>query len=172
MFVVSLLALLIMAGWRLTHSSLRDLGVPMSAYGDLPPEATRDVEWNPAWPALAVRGFPSRPLEWIRQAYAYAVHRPDVLRSIPCYCGCERLGHRNNEDCYLRGRAESGVPNWNLHGVTCELCVDATRDAAGMVAERKPLATIRRVLDRKYFAVFGRITPTPMPPVTIESKGR
>lgn len=164
-FVVPLFGLLIvLAGWRLTQPSLRDRGVPMSAYRELPPGASQDVEWDPGWPELAVKGFPARPLVWIRQAYAYAVRRPDVLRSVPCYCGCERLGHHNTEDCYLRGRSENGVPKWNLHGVTCEVAVDVTRDAIGLTAEHKGIEVVRPLLDRKYFPVFGRTTPTPAPP--------
>lgn len=164
LFVVSLFALLIvLVGWRLAHPVLSNRGVPMSAYRELPAEASQDVRWNPDWPELAVRGFPSRPLEWIREAYAYAVHRPDVLRSVPCYCGCERLGHRNIEECYLRSRSENGVPQWNMHGVTCEVCIDVTRDAIGMTAEHRRIEVIRSLLDRKYFTVFQRVTPTPMP---------
>ncbi|MBA2565871.1 MAG: hypothetical protein H0V09_10700 [Gemmatimonadetes bacterium] len=43
--------------------------------------------------------FPARvrqaPAE-VREAYEFAAHRPDVLRYVPCFCGCWRSGHRSN----------------------------------------------------------------------------
>ncbi len=44
-----------------------------------------------------------------RDAYRYAAAHEDVLRYIPCYCGCTGQGHRNNYDCYV---AEARADGW------------------------------------------------------------
>lgn len=78
-----------------------------------------DAAWDPSWPPLPHPGQPAaRPLEQVRAAYAFAARRPDILQYIPCYCGCEREGHRSNEDCYIRGRTATGVPQWDGHSYT------------------------------------------------------
>ena len=150
--------------WRLTHPDMVDRATPMTAYAELPANAATDTAWDPRWPPLPLGGLPARRLEHIREAYAFAARRPDVMQYIPCYCGCSRFGHRSNEDCYVRRRREGVVPTWNSHGITCGICVDVTRDVAGMIAERKSADEIRRSVDAKYFAVFGRSTTTPNPP--------
>lgn len=37
----------------------------------------------------------------IRELYEFAARRPDVLRYMPCFCGCWRDGHRSNYDCFI-----------------------------------------------------------------------
>lgn len=37
----------------------------------------------------------------VQEAYRFAVANPDLLRQIPCYCGCNAMGHMNNLDCYV-----------------------------------------------------------------------
>ena len=34
--------------------------------------------------------------------YRYAAANHDVLRYIPCFCGCVNAGHGSNFDCYVR----------------------------------------------------------------------
>ena len=34
--------------------------------------------------------------------YRYAVANEEVLRWIPCFCGCVNGGHTSNYDCYVR----------------------------------------------------------------------
>ena len=38
----------------------------------------------------------------VQQAYQFAVANPEALKHIPCYCGCNSLGHMNNTDCYVK----------------------------------------------------------------------
>jgi hypothetical protein len=62
---------------------------------------------------------PSRPMEVVRAVYKFAAEHPEVLSYVPCYCGCERSGHRGNEDCFVTARAENGdVVEWEPHGIT------------------------------------------------------
>ena len=37
----------------------------------------------------------------VQEAYRFAVANPDLLQQIPCFCGCNSIGHMNNLDCYV-----------------------------------------------------------------------
>lgn len=58
------------------------------------------------------------PPDVVRAVYEFAARRPDVLRYVPCFCGCERNGHQDNEDCFVASRAADGRPEWDRHGLT------------------------------------------------------
>lgn len=116
----------------------------------VPLQSMPDTQWDETWPRFTITGFPARPLEEIRAAYAFAARRPDVLRSMPCYCGCKRQGHESNEACYVKSRSPAGVARWTEHAVTCGICVDITHDAAVMAADHKPIAAIRSAIEVKY----------------------
>ena len=47
-----------------------------------------------------------------------AARRGELLKYIPCYCGCERVGHRSNHDCYVKGVTPDGRPKWDDHAFT------------------------------------------------------
>jgi len=38
----------------------------------------------------------------VREAYRFAISNRDILRYIPCYCGCGSEGHTSNASCYLK----------------------------------------------------------------------
>jgi hypothetical protein len=38
----------------------------------------------------------------VREAYRFAIANREVLRYIPCYCGCGAEGHTSNASCYLK----------------------------------------------------------------------
>src|SRR5881628_1531869 len=62
---------------------------------------------------------PARPADVVRAVYKFAAEHPEVLSYVPCYCGCERSGHRGNEDCFVTSRAANGdVRSWEPHGMT------------------------------------------------------
>jgi hypothetical protein len=49
----------------------------------------------------------------VRRAYEIARTKPDILKRIPCTCGCmRRHGHASNLDCFK-----------TAHGETCWQCV-------------------------------------------------
>ena len=121
---------------------------PSSTAAPLP--TTADTKWDEKWPRLAITGFPARPLDEIRAAYAFAARRPDVLQSIPCFCGCKRQGHENNEACYVKSRSSAGVPRWTDHGITCGICIDITRVAIVMTVDKQPIDAIRVAIGTKY----------------------
>ncbi len=52
----------------------------------------------------------------VRDAYRFAAANPEVLRKIPCYCGCEDLGHRDNYACYVEEVRPDGSVAFSEHG--------------------------------------------------------
>ena len=79
-------------------------------------EPSADTAWDSSWPALPHSGEPARPIEVVRAMYAYAARRPDVLQYMPCYCGCEKQGHRSNRDCFVKSKTAAGLPKWDAMG--------------------------------------------------------
>jgi hypothetical protein len=70
-------------------------------------------------PPLPDSGFaPARPPEVVRAVYTFAARHPEVLHYVPCFCGCERSGHKDNDDCFIRSRDANGRPTWEEHGMT------------------------------------------------------
>lgn len=46
----------------------------------------------------------------VREAYYFALERPDVLQYMPCFCGCDRTdGHISNLDCFVQSRSAQGI---------------------------------------------------------------
>jgi len=56
--------------------------------------------------------------EVVRDAYRFAVANPEVLTKIPCYCGCNVLGHRDNYECYVEEVRPDGSVKFTLHALT------------------------------------------------------
>jgi hypothetical protein len=115
-------------------------------------------------PPLPVVQFASaRPAPITRAAYEFAARHPEVLKHIPCFCGCERNGHGNNQDCFVARRNANGSPEWSPHGIGCGICIDVAVAAQKMHASGAPVADIRRAIDLKYKAEYPTSTPTPHP---------
>jgi hypothetical protein len=51
--------------------------------------------------------------EEIREAYRFAVANRDVLRYIPCYCGCNEQGHTSNASCYVKDNSPFDKPEFD-----------------------------------------------------------
>src|SRR3972149_6798149 len=49
----------------------------------------------------------------VRQAYQFAAANPDVMKQIPCYCGCGKMGHTSNYDCYVAGVNPDSTVNYD-----------------------------------------------------------
>jgi hypothetical protein len=43
-----------------------------------------------------------------REAYRFVIANRDILRYIPCYCGCLDEGHTSNASCYLKDFSTPG----------------------------------------------------------------
>ncbi len=48
-------------------------------------------------------------------AYHFAAANPGTLQYIPCYCGCDKQGHENNQDCYIKSRHPDGSIIYEPH---------------------------------------------------------
>jgi hypothetical protein len=117
-------------------------------------------------PPLQFPAYPTtRSREVISAAYRFAAEHPEVLSYIPCFCGCERSGHRGNEDCFVRARDVNGdVIEWEDHGMECAVCLDVATRAQQMYSAGKPLAEIRASIEHDWASHATTHTPTPPPP--------
>jgi hypothetical protein len=68
-------------------------------------------------PPLPIQASP-RPRDYVVAAYEFAALHPEVLKYVPCYCGCEQSGHQHNESCFIASRdADGRVVSWDTHGM-------------------------------------------------------
>ena len=84
------------------------------------------------------------------QAYQFAAANPDVMKQIPCYCGCGSVGHTSNYSCYVQGTDANGTISFDHHALGCTLCVDITQDVMRLQREGKSNQEIRTYVDRTY----------------------
>jgi hypothetical protein len=134
------------------------------------PQATIPVVPMKAAPAGPLPPVPfeqylARPAAVVQSVYEFAARHPEVLQYVPCYCGCESIGHKGNHECFVKRRAADGrILEWEPHGSGCTVCVDVARDAMLMFNAGAAPAAIRTAIDQKYGAQYPSQTPTPAPP--------
>lgn len=101
----------------------------------------------------------------VRAAYAFAAAQPDVLRFVPCFCGCGRSdGHRSVLDCFVAGSDLFGRTRYDDHGAGCDICVAVVFDAEAKFEQGKGLTQIRDEIDAFYAPYARYATDTPRPP--------
>jgi hypothetical protein len=73
---------------------------------------------KPTFPPIPNPGYAAgRPIDQARAVYQFAAEHPEVLKYVPCYCGCETTGHPHNESCFVKRRdAKGNVTEWDMHG--------------------------------------------------------
>ena len=138
--LITILAGTLTACWGDTASPDHDLAMaPMSAM-------PADVQ---AAPAVT------------QQAYQFAVANPEVMKQMPCYCGCgatpalhpqrgASVGHTSNYMCYVRGVDANGQVEFDSHAIGCSICVDITQDVMRLMRQGKSVQDIRAYVDRTY----------------------
>ena len=109
------------------------------------------------WPAQYISASPQ-----VREAYAWAATHENVLRYIPCYCGCGANGHKNNYDCFVSSRGENGWITMDLHGLNCGTCVSIALETAAMLGKGLTVRQMRTAIDARWSST-GPSTPTPLP---------
>jgi hypothetical protein len=116
-------------------------------------------------PPLQFPGYaPPRPPDVIKAVYRFAAEHPEVLSYVPCFCGCERAGHRGNEDCFVRARAANGdVVEWEEHGMECTVCIDVAQRSMQMHSAGASARDIRAAIELEWAPRYPNRTPTPMP---------
>ena len=106
-----------------------------------------------------------RPAEVVKAAYLFAAQHPEVLKYVPCFCGCEADGHTDNDACFVKRRdAKGNVTEWEPHGFGCAVCIDVGREAMMMYRSGADPAAIRASIERTWTPRSQRKTPTPLPP--------
>ncbi len=104
--------------------------------------------------------FDTAPPE-IREAYEFALSRPDVLEHMACYCGCKSVGHKSNKSCFINRVNEDGSIVLDEHGTMCHICLDVALTTKHLMAEGKSLREIRKILDERYAGKPSTDTPYP-----------
>lgn len=81
----------------------------------------------------------------VQQAYQFAAANPDVMKHIPCYCGCRDIGHTSNYSCYVNRDG-----SFDNHALGYSLCVGITQDAMRLSKEGKTVSQIKAYVDTTY----------------------
>jgi Protein of unknown function with PCYCGC motif len=178
LFVAALVAIVaIVGGFAYTRSG-RDAAITESNEQAARPAAIEGSQAAPAvplkphkqanLPPLPFQAYaPPRPPDVVRAAYVFAAEHPEILSYVPCFCGCERSGHKGNEDCFVARRDSTGdVVEWEPHGLDCAVCIDVARDAQQMHSSGASVRDIRAAIEKKWASASARgtHTHTPQPP--------
>ena len=139
---------------------------PAQATVDPPPAAALGPHPQENLPPLPFQAYPPpRSPEVVRAAYRFAAEHPEILSYVPCFCGCERAGHRGNEDCFVKARNEKGdVTEWDPHGLDCAVCLDVANESMQMHRSGASVRDIRAAIEKKWASPDAGHTPTPPPP--------
>lgn len=89
-----------------------------------------------------------------QEAYQFAVANPELLKGIPCYCGCGGMGHTSNYSCYVQKASNAGALVFDTHALGCSICVDITQDAMRLSKQGRSLPEIKAYVHDTY-ARFG-----------------
>ncbi|MER2088260.1 MAG: PCYCGC motif-containing (lipo)protein [Sporosarcina sp.] len=114
--------------------------------------------------AAVLPSFLDDKSEDMRLVYQMAGTATDVIKWMPCYCGCgESAGHGSNLNCFIDEIREDGSVVWDDHGTRCQVCLDIAVQSVMMKQEGKSLKEIREFVDEKYKEGYAEPTDTPMP---------
>ena len=95
----------------------------------------------------------------VREAYQLAAANPEVMKQIPCYCGCGEMGHTSNYACYVADVNADGTIAYDSHALGCSICVDITQDTMRLLKQGKSVQEIKSYVDSTY----ARYGPSNMP---------
>ena len=86
----------------------------------------------------------------VQEAYQFNTANPDIMKNIPCYCGCSDIGHTSNYDCYVSDVDANGSITFDNHALGCSICVDITQDVMRMLRDGKTPQDARAYIDTAY----------------------
>ena len=99
----------------------------------------------------------------MRLIYSSAAKNPDLLKFIPCYCGCgDSAGHKSNLNCFVY-KTQGNKVVWDDHGTRCELCLKIAAESIVKYNNGESIKQIRSYIDEQYKEGYAKPTPTPMP---------
>ena len=115
-------------------------GIAFMAFQTAPAKPETDVAAVPVYYKRATDAMPFpatlEPAVFkradVQEAYKTAKEIPDVLAQQPCYCYCQRKGHRGLLDCFKTD-----------HAASCNICIKETRLAGEMRRQGKSAQEIR-----------------------------
>lgn len=159
------------AGCGGTHPASADhpSSAPAAALADPTPRLTAmpadgmDTGLPGAVDAWAHRPAFTKVAAATEEAYAYALSHPQIVRWMPCYCGCGAMGHGSNLDCYVKPGSDGQI-TFEEHASYCDLCVQITLKTKELLAQGASVHGAREAID----ALFGGTipgTPTEVPPL-------
>jgi len=94
----------------------------------------------------------------VQEAYRFNIANPELMKQIPCYCGCGDMGHASNYACYVQDNTDGKI-TFDGHALGCSICVDITLDAMRMLREGESAAEIKQAVDDTY----SRFGPSNIP---------
>ena len=150
--------------WQQRETPAQDAAAQVPQYAPLPADLKPHPQEN--LPPLEFPAYPmQRPAEVVRAAYKFAAEHPEILSYVPCFCGCERSGHRGNHDCFVKARDINGdVIEWDPHGMECAVCLDVAVRSEQLFASGKSVSEIRATVEREWQGHTTNHTPTPPAP--------
>lgn len=77
-------------------------------------------------------------------AYRIAITIPDVLKAIPCTCGCRMIGHQSDKDCFINDQG------YSPHAANCDICEDIAIDAFKLYKQGYSVISIKNIIHKKY----------------------
>jgi hypothetical protein len=86
----------------------------------------------------------------VQTAYQFTAANPDIMKDIPCYCGCGNIGHTSNYSCYVSSVNDKGNITFDNHALGCSICVDITQDVMRMLRDGKTPQDARAYIDATY----------------------
>jgi hypothetical protein len=86
----------------------------------------------------------------VQQAYQFAFANQDLMKHIPCYCGCDDDAHKSSYDCYITNVDDQGRITYDPHALDCKICVDITHDVMRLFKQGKPIPEIKAYIDQSY----------------------
>jgi hypothetical protein len=90
----------------------------------------------------------------VQESYQFSAANPEIMKDIPCYCGCGDIGHESNYACYVSSVDDKGSLTFDNHALGCSICVDITQDVMRMLREGKSPQEARTYVDETY-SKFG-----------------
>ncbi|MEK8131474.1 PCYCGC motif-containing (lipo)protein [Paenibacillus filicis] len=125
--------------------------------------ANGDIQETTASAAVLPK-FLDKQTEEIRLVYQAAGHATDILKWMPCYCGCgESAGHQSNMNCFVKEVKPDGSIVWDDHGTRCGVCLQIAVKSIKLKQDGKSLLEIRQTIDQTYKQGYAKPTKTPMP---------